>query len=70
MSNTYALVLISLWTMPWKGYALWKAARRQDRNWFIAILVLQTLAILDILYIFVFSREETHDTGTDNNHAA
>lgn len=48
-------ILIALWTIPWKGFALWKAARRGDNIWFIALLLLNTLAILEILYIFVFS---------------
>lgn len=50
--------LIVLWTLPWKGVALWKAARRQEKGWFVVLLVLNTLAILEILYIFVFSRNK------------
>lgn len=45
-----------IWTLIWKGLALWKAARLGDRNWFIIMLVLNTAGILEILYIFVFSR--------------
>lgn len=46
------VLLITLWTLPWKGWALWLAARRAEKWWFIAILVLNTLAILEIIYIF------------------
>jgi Family of unknown function (DUF5652) len=56
--NPWIITLILLWTLPWKGYALWKAARADERNWFIVILILNTLAILDILYIFFFSNRE------------
>ena len=52
------VLLIATWTLPWKGWALWIAARKSDKKWFIALLVLNTLAILDILYIFVFSRNK------------
>lgn len=52
------IILGVLWTLPWKGVALWKAARRKDLYWFIALLVLNTLAILEILYIFVFSKRK------------
>lgn len=52
------LFLIVLWTLPWKGVALWKAAKREEKKWFVALLVLSTLAILEILYIFVFSQEK------------
>ena len=50
------LLLIMAWVLPWKGVALWKAAKNSQRNWFIALLVLNTLAILEIIYIFYFSK--------------
>ena len=54
---TSPLLLLSLlWVLPWKGVALWKAARNSHKKWFIALLLLNTLAILEIIYIFVFSK--------------
>ena len=50
---TLILILV-LWELFWKGIALWKAARESQRYWFIAILILNTLGILPILYIFLF----------------
>jgi hypothetical protein len=52
------LIISALWTVPWKGFALWKAARRGDRGWFVVILLINTLAILEILYIFIFLKKE------------
>lgn len=52
------LILAALWTLPWKGIALWRAARNNHKGWFVALLVLNTLAILDITYIFYFSKKE------------
>ena len=52
------LFLILAWTLPWKGAALWKAAKNSQRNWFVALLVLNTLAILEIIYIFYFSKSK------------
>lgn len=46
------ILLLTLWTLPWKGWALWLAARRGEKWWFIAILVLNTIAVLEIIYIF------------------
>ena len=59
ISNNFLLVIIvaALWTIPWKGVALWKAARRGDFAWFVVILVVNTLAIIEILYIFIFSKK-------------
>jgi len=50
------LLLAALWTLPWKGVALWRAARNQQLRWFVALLLVNTLAILEITYIFYFSQ--------------
>ncbi len=57
-NNAVALVAISLWVLPWKGWALWLAARRQEKWWFIALLVLNTLAVLEIVYIFLIAKRK------------
>lgn len=57
IQNNWILVGLTMWVLPWKGWALWKAAKLGSKKWFIAILILNTLAILDILYIFVFSKK-------------
>jgi len=60
-ANTLLTVsLITLWILPWKGWALWLAARRKEKWWFIALLVLNTLAVLEIIYIFAIAKR--HDT--------
>lgn len=51
----FAAVLI--WTMVWKGLALWKAARQGSKVWFVVLLIVNTIGILEILYIYVFSRK-------------
>lgn len=48
--------VIVLWTLVWKGYALWIAAREKAKWWFIFLLILNTAGILEIIYIFAFSR--------------
>jgi len=57
--NGFLLVftLLLLWVLPWKGYALWLSARNGQKWWFIALLVLNTLAILDIIYIFTVGKK-------------
>lgn len=50
--------LLGLWSLIWKGIALWKAARNGQRNWFIIMLFANTIGILEIVYIFYFSRRE------------
>jgi hypothetical protein len=43
--------------IPWKGWALWIAARREQKVWFVALLILNTIGILEIFYIFYFSKQ-------------
>ncbi|MBI2042100.1 MAG: hypothetical protein HYT20_03755 [Candidatus Nealsonbacteria bacterium] len=50
------LILIFIWSLPWKGVALWKAARNGHKKWFIALALVNTLAIMEIVYIFYFSK--------------
>ncbi len=48
--------VLMLWSLFWKGMSLWKAGRNGHKWWFIALLVVNTAGILDILYIYVFSK--------------
>jgi hypothetical protein len=47
------IVLIS--SIVLKGIALWRAARNGQKKWFVVLLVVNTIGILELLYIFVFS---------------
>lgn len=51
------LLLVMAWVLPWKGVALWNAAKLSHKGWFITLLVLNTLAILDIIYIFFVAKK-------------
>lgn len=46
-----------LWSIVWKGLALWKASELKQRNWFVGILVLNTIGILEIVYLFYFAKK-------------
>ncbi|MDP1707086.1 MAG: DUF5652 family protein [bacterium] len=48
------IFIIVLWTIVLKGYALWIAARGGQKKWFIAILIINTLGILEIIYLIWF----------------
>lgn len=58
IENQWIILLAALWSLPWKGVALWKAAKNNQSGWFVALLVVNTLAILEILYIFIFSKKK------------
>jgi hypothetical protein len=50
------IIILSIWELIWKGIALWKAARNEQKYWFIAILIINSAGILPILYIFMFQK--------------
>ena len=50
------LIAVVIWSLVWKGFALWRAAEKHSKVWFVVLLVINTLGILEILYLFVFSK--------------
>ena len=55
------LILFLLWSLVWKGLALWHSAQRDERLWFIALLVINTGGILEIVYLFFFAKKKLGD---------
>jgi hypothetical protein len=52
----WLIILAAIWSLIWKGLALWKAgAIKKNPLWFIVLLVLNTFGLLEILYLFIFS---------------
>jgi ABC-type iron transport system FetAB permease component len=56
--NPWLVLILILWILPWKAVALWKAARLSQKWWFIALFIINTIGILEILYIFVLSNKK------------
>jgi len=52
------IVIGALWSLTWKGFALWRAAKNHDKAWFVALLVINTLGVLEMFYLFVFSKRK------------
>lgn len=50
--------ILIIWTIPWKGVALWKSAKNDHKWWFFSMLLINSLAILEIIYIFGFSKKK------------
>ena len=64
--NVLLIVLFAVWSLVWKGWALWQSARRGDKVWFGALLILNTVGILEILYIFYFSKSHGVEVGSEH----
>ena len=54
------LIVLALWTLFWKGLALWHSAKRGEHVWFIALLLINTVGILEIVYLFGVAKLKTN----------
>ena len=55
------IILIALWTIGWKMYAVWLAAKHNHKKWFVAMLILNTVGILEIIYVFYVAKKTWKD---------
>lgn len=64
MNNLPMISILLIWSLVWKGIALWKSARANKPIWFVVLLVVNTLGILEILYIYIFSNLGKNKTAS------
>ena len=50
----FGLLVISIWTLIWKGFALWHSAKNKQKAWFIVVLIFNTMGLLPIIYLIWF----------------
>ena len=68
-----AMGLLLLWSLGWKAASTWQAARDGSKPWFVALFCVNSLGILDALYLFRFSearrraRAERHEVIVDEH---
>jgi len=53
--------ILIVWSMIWKGIALWKAGKNDQLTWYIVLFIINTAGILEILYIFVFAKNKNNN---------
>jgi len=51
------IILLVIWSAVWKGIALWKSARNKQPIWFIVLLLVNTIGILEIIYLKRFQKK-------------
>ncbi len=54
-------IVFIVWTVFWKGLALWHAARRDQKGWFVALLILNTASLLPLIYVFGVAKVAVDD---------
>ncbi|HPX52401.1 MAG TPA: DUF5652 family protein [Candidatus Paceibacterota bacterium] len=70
IGGTLVLILFLVamfWSIVWKGIALWKSARNGHKGWYVAILILNTLGILEIIYLIFFNKKKAKKEIPENN---
>jgi len=55
--NEYWLVALAIVDLLSKGFGLWAASRNNQRNWFIAILIINSAGILPAIYLKYFQKK-------------
>ena len=63
-----ALLVLVLWSLVWKGLALWRAAKRGEKVWFIVFLIVNTAGILEIIYLFLVTGAKLSDFSMADTH--
>ncbi|OHA88152.1 MAG: hypothetical protein A2741_00830 [Candidatus Zambryskibacteria bacterium RIFCSPHIGHO2_01_FULL_43_27] len=63
-SHLWLLALIIIWSVIWKGLALWRSARLSQKGWFLVVLLVNTVGILEIIYLFFISRKQAESEIT------
>ena len=56
LDQPWVYITLIIWSLIWKGLALWKSAGKKQLIWFIAFLVINTSGLLEILYIFYLNK--------------
>lgn len=49
--------LIGIWSLVWKCLGLWHAARNKQRLWFVALVIFNTVGVLEIIYLAWFQHD-------------
>ncbi len=55
------LVLLIIWSVLWKCYSVWTAVKRNEKWWFVALILFNTAGILDMIYIFGVAKKKWSD---------
>ena len=60
-TSVFLFILLLLWSLFWKGLALWHSARGKQSVWFIVLLLINTMGILELIYLFFVAKKKPSD---------
>ena len=50
--NTIIIIILVIWDIYWKFQSLWMAGQLKEKNWFIVLLIFNTVGLLPIYYLY------------------
>ena len=57
LNNPAVFYPLIIWSVLWKGLALWRAARLKHIGWYIALLIINTVGIFEIIYLLATNKK-------------
>ena len=51
------VIILGIWSVVCEAIGLWTAARRNSKIWFVIFLLVHTLGILEIIYIYAVAKK-------------
>lgn len=51
------IIIYVIWTIFWKSLALWACSKNNQKRWFIAVTLTNTVGILEMAYLFRFAKK-------------
>lgn len=52
------IFLVLIWVITLKAFSLWQSARNGEKIWFIALLIVNTMGVLEIIYLILNYRRK------------
>lgn len=54
------IIIIGIFELILKGLALYRSARRGEKGWYIAILILNTIGLLPLFYLLFIGKKDVN----------
>lgn len=55
----WIFIVLMIWSFVWKGFALYRAGFNRSPVWFVVLLIVNTVGILEILYLFIWGKKKS-----------
>ncbi|MGE5630707.1 MAG: DUF5652 family protein [Caulobacteraceae bacterium] len=62
-NNPVIFYPLIIWAVFWKGLALWRAARLKQIGWYIALIIINTASIFEIIYLIATRKKYKESNG-------